>query len=46
MHITTGRGNEIVAVACWHCTGQNEVSLEPQKPHENFDISHAHIGHS
>ena len=24
-----------------HLTGQNEVSLEPHSPHEDFDISHA-----
>ena len=29
-----------------HCTGKNEVSLEPQILHEDFDISHAHIGQS
>ena len=27
-----------------HCTGQNEVSLEPHSPHEGFEISHAQIG--
>ena len=29
-----------------HRTGQNGVSLEPQMPHEDFDISHAQIGQS
>ena len=29
-----------------HRTRQNEVSLEPQMPNEDFDISHAPIGHS
>ena len=29
-----------------YCTGQNEISLEPPCAHEDFDISHAQIGHS
>ena len=27
-------------------TGQNEISLEPQSAHKDFDISHAQIGKS
>ena len=27
-------------------TGQNEVPLEPQRPHEDFGVSHAQIKHS
>ena len=27
-------------------TGQNEIPLEPHSAHEDFDISHAQIGHS
>ena len=27
-------------------TGQNEVPLEPQRPNEDFGVSHAEINHS
>ena len=27
-------------------TGQNEVPLEPQRPHKDFGVSHAQIKHS
>ena len=27
-------------------TGQNEVPVEPQRPHEDFGVSHAQIKHS
>ena len=29
-----------------YCTGQIEVSIEPQRPHGDFNISRAQIEHS